>query len=51
MTPTIKAIIARFEGQRLMAIDYCLSIADTYPHLRFEYMSLMDMIRAERKQS
>ena len=52
MMPTLKAILARFEGQqdqRLKAIDYCIGIADTYPHLRPEYMDLLDMVRTERK--
>jgi hypothetical protein len=52
MQPTVKAILARFEGQqnyRLKAIDYCIGIADTYPHLRQEYMGLLDMVRTERK--
>lgn len=50
MTPTIKAILARFKGDKLKAIDYCLGIADNYRHLRPEYMGLLDMIRTERKQ-
>ena len=51
MTPTIKAILARFNGNRTKAAQYCSDIAWTYPHLCREYMALRDMIRAERKQS
>jgi hypothetical protein len=51
MTPTLKAVLARFKGKRLKAIDYCIGIADTYPHLRQEYMGLLDMVRTERKTS
>jgi hypothetical protein len=52
--PTVKAVLARFEGQqdyRLKAMDYCIGIANIYPHLRSEYMGLMDMIRTERRPS
>lgn len=54
MQPTVQAILARFEGQqdqRVKAIDYCIGIANTYPHLRPEYMGLLDMVRTERKTS
>jgi len=49
MILTLKAVLARFKGQRLKAIDYCIVIADTYPHLRQEYMGLLDMVRTETK--
>lgn len=51
MQPTIKAILARFKGDKLKAIDYCLGIADQHRHLRPEYIGLVDLIRTERKQS
>jgi hypothetical protein len=54
MQPTVKAILARFEGQqdqRLKAIDYCIGIADIYPHLRREYMGLLDMVRTNTTKS
>jgi len=47
---TIKAILARFQGDRAQAIDYCSAIAATYPHLATEYREHLDTIRTEVNQ-
>ena len=55
MQPTLKAILARFDGNRSAARNYCvdLSISQTFKnkHLSSEYWQLADMLSAERKQS
>ena len=51
MTPTLKAILARFNGNRNAARNYCvdLSIEQTFKnkHLSSEYWQLADMLSAE----
>lgn len=53
--PTVLAILARFNGNRNAARNYCvdLSIEQTFKnkHLSSEYWQLADMLSAERKQS
>ena len=46
MKLTVKAILARFNGDVQMAVDYCAVIASTAsnPHLREEYRTLAGMI-------
>jgi len=46
MTLSIKAILARFGGDRIAAIHYCAEIARGYPRLREEYLAYLDVIRA-----
>lgn len=46
MQPTVLAILARFNGNRTLAAQYCSDIAWTYPHLCREYMALMSAIIA-----
>ena len=41
MEATIAAILARFNGNRALAIKYCAATADQYPHLRKEYTQLL----------
>jgi hypothetical protein len=41
MTPTIQAILARFNYNRTAAVTYCEDMARVYPHLREEYRGLM----------
>ena len=40
MTPTVKAVIARFNGRKYDAMRYCLRMAADYPHLRDEYKAI-----------
>ena len=55
MQSTVLAILARFNGNRNAARNYCvdLSISQTFKnkHLSSEYWQLADMLSAERKQS
>ena len=44
MELTLKAILARFSGDREAAIQYCYGIIDQYPHLRDEYTALADRL-------
>lgn len=44
MTPSVKAILAKFGGDRTKAIDYCETMAYTYAHLRSEYRQYRDII-------
>lgn len=39
MNWSIKAILARFDGNRQDAIRYCRQMADSYPHLAAEYLA------------
>jgi hypothetical protein len=45
MTPSIKAILNRFNGDQVEAIHYCAEIARNYPDLRDEYFGNLDAIR------
>ena len=49
MKLTLKAILARWNGDRKQAIDYCYSIIDKYPHLRDEYSAVVDLLTSEGK--
>ena len=44
MTLTLKAILARFNGDRGKAIEYCTRVAET-PRLKDEYLALADALR------
>jgi hypothetical protein len=37
MIPSVKAILARFDGDVHKAISYCTQISKEYPRLRTEY--------------
>ena len=45
MTPSIKAILARFQGNKKKAIEYCAEVAKQYPHLDVEYRTHLDTLR------
>jgi len=51
MKITLKAILARFNGNHSAAIRYCEDVARVYPHLRGEYRqlreSLLDQMQGE----
>jgi hypothetical protein len=39
MEPTLKAILARFKGNKAAAAVYCRNMAHDYPKLRDEYIA------------
>jgi hypothetical protein len=47
MAPTIAAILARFNGDRRAAIDYCIDVARN-PRLADEYRHIMRLLRQKR---
>jgi hypothetical protein len=49
MNLTIKAILARCDGDWCKAVQYCAEIATTYPHLRNEYEAYALTLIAETK--
>ena len=42
--PSLKAILARFSGNKTQAMYYCQDIAQAYPHLRAEYFGYLNML-------
>jgi len=48
MAPTIKAILARFDGNRGAAMDYAIAVARAYPHLANEYWQILDILKGAR---
>lgn len=44
MTPTLKAVLARFAGDRAQAYEYAVQTAVQYPQLRTEYGILASML-------
>ena len=52
MQPTLKAILARFDGNRSAARNYCVDLSVSQAlknkHLSSEYWQLADMLSAER---
>ena len=44
MTPTIKAILARFDGNRARAIAYCIDVVRYNPRLTEEYLHLIGIL-------
>lgn len=42
---TLKAVLARFNGDRYKAMEYCENIATTHPYLRREYTQLFNLLR------
>ncbi|MGA3200151.1 MAG: hypothetical protein ABSD89_12220 [Halobacteriota archaeon] len=45
MNCTVKAVLARFGGDKRAAIDYCVDLARANPKLADEYWHILDMIR------
>ena len=41
MQATVRAVLARFNGDTTRAAHYCADIAARYPHLKTEYMQLL----------
>jgi hypothetical protein len=48
---TLKAILARFGGDREKAIDYCYDLVDTYPRLRAEYSTIVDALTGHEEKA
>jgi hypothetical protein len=48
MTCTVKAILARFKGDRGRAMDYAIAVARAYPHLATEYWQILDILKGAR---
>ena len=46
MSPSLLAILSRFNGNRRQAWAYCMSIALAYPHLTEEYSAHMEVLNA-----
>lgn len=46
MTPSLKAVLARFNGDREKARQYCTTIAEQHPRLAAEYKQLAEMLRS-----
>ena len=46
MSPTVKAILAKYDGDVKEAVFYCLNIAANYPHLWVEYMAIAEQLVA-----
>ncbi len=51
MTLTVKAILARFGGDREKAIAYAYGIMDTYPRLRAEYSEVVDLLTGHEEKA
>ena len=49
MTPTICAILARFDGDKAAAMVYCALMAHDYPRLSQQYNEYKDQILLETK--
>jgi len=49
MTPTVYAVLARWQGDRMKAVRYCYDIIDRYPWLRSEYRSIVDHLTGGKK--
>lgn len=47
MNLTVKAVLARWSGDRARAIRYCYEMVDNYPHLRREYLAVIDALTQE----
>jgi len=48
MTCSVKAILARFRGDRAYAMNYVIAIAHAYPHLADEYWQILDILKGAR---
>ena len=46
MEPSLKAILARFDGDREQAKEYCRFIAQEHPRLATEYKAYADALEA-----
>jgi hypothetical protein len=49
MMPTMQKILARFDGDVWKAIDYCRTLARTYPQLRDEYTEYTDKLMSQAR--
>lgn len=47
MSPTVKAVLARWKGNRTDAIQYCYTLIDSYPQLRKEYLGVVESLTGE----
>jgi len=47
MKQTVKAVLARFNGDKISAAVYCHDMITRYPHLRDEYTEVLMLIAAE----
>ena len=48
MICTVKAVLARFDGDKRKAIDYCLTMARDTPRLACEYWTILDLLRGTK---
>jgi len=45
MTPSLLAVLARFDNNHRQAWLYCMAISLAYPHLTEEYSGYMEALR------
>lgn len=43
---SVKAILARFDGSKQQAIEYCRTMIAEYPRLRQEYRAYLNVLEA-----
>ena len=48
MTPSLKAVLARFNGDAAKARAYCVDIAARYPRLAVEYSMYFNLLGGAR---
>jgi hypothetical protein len=48
MEPTLQAVLGRFSGDRIKAIDYCTAMAVEYPQLAKEYWSIKQALEMRK---
>jgi hypothetical protein len=51
MNLTVKAVLARWNGDRHAAIEYCYTIMDAYPQLRDEYSGIVDALTGHEEKA
>jgi hypothetical protein len=49
MAPTIAKILSRFGDDVWKAVDYCRTLARTYPRLRDEYTEYINILMAQAR--
>lgn len=50
-SPSVRAILSRFGGNRIQAADYCERIAYVYPHLTVEYREYRnELLKSEEEK-
>lgn len=47
MNPSVKAILARCNGDRDEAAEYCVTMMNTYPHLYDEYAGYLHALNQD----